>query len=116
MKQTYAIGLIAEILCILRLWLTGWRVLARRYRHPLGEIDLIATRQRTLAFIEVKARKSGRIAIESIHPAQQMRVMRSAQIWLAKHPHFQQHEIRFDVMWLTHWPIPHRLTDAFRLS
>lgn len=115
MKQTYAIGLLAEWLCILRLWLTGWRVLARRFRHPLGEVDLIAKRRNIIAFIEVKARSSGRKALESIHPAQQQRIMRSAQMWMAKHPQFQAYDMRFDVMWLSHWPFPHRLTDAFRM-
>jgi putative endonuclease len=115
MKQTHAIGLVAEILCILRLWLTGWRVLARRWRHPLGEIDLIAARGKTIAFIEVKARRNSREALESIRLAQQQRIMRSAQMWVAKYPAFQQHQLRFDVMWLSHWPFPHRLTNAFDL-
>lgn len=40
------------------LWLQlhGWRILARRLRTPVGEIDLVARRGRTVAFIEVKAR------------------------------------------------------------
>ena len=116
MKNTYAIGLVAEMLCILRLWLTGWRVLARRWKHPLGEIDLIACRRKTVAFIEVKARRTGREAIESIHPKQQQRIMRSAEMWVAKHPQFDSHELRFDVMWLSTWPWPHRLADAFRMG
>lgn len=114
MKQTYAIGHLAEILCILRLWLTGWRVLARRYKQPVGEVDIIALRGKTLSFVEVKARSSTRAAIESIHPAQQARIMRAATVWVSKHPQFSGHEMRFDVMVVTHWPWPIRLTDAFR--
>jgi putative endonuclease len=113
MKNTYAIGLVAEVLCILRLWLTGWRVLARRYKHPTGEVDIIATRAKVVAFIEVKARSSRRAAIESIHPAQQARIRRAAQSWLSRHPQFSGHESRFDVMLLTHWPWPHRLKNMF---
>lgn len=115
MKQTYAIGQVAEMLCILRLWLTGWRVLAHRFKHPVGEVDLIAARNKTVAFIEVKARHSTRHAIESIHPGQQARVLRAAQAWLAKHPQFSSHDIRFDVMIVALWPWPQRLKDAFRL-
>ena len=42
------------------LWLRlqGWRVLARRVKTPRGEIDLIARRGRTVAFVEVKWRAS----------------------------------------------------------
>lgn len=46
----------AERLCGWWLRLKGWRVLARRVRTPVGEIDLIARRGSLVAFIEVKAR------------------------------------------------------------
>ncbi len=36
--------------------LHGWRVVARRVKTPRGEIDLIARRGRTVAFVEVKWR------------------------------------------------------------
>jgi putative endonuclease len=38
--------------------LKGWRILARRARVPGGEVDIVARRGRTLAFVEVKARAS----------------------------------------------------------
>lgn len=36
--------------------LTGWRILARRQKIGVGEVDLIARRGRTVAFVEVKWR------------------------------------------------------------
>lgn len=48
----------AETLAAWWLRLKGWRILARRVRTPLGEVDLIARRGRILAFVEVKARAS----------------------------------------------------------
>lgn len=48
----------AEKLAAWWLQLKGWRILARRARVPGGEVDLVARRGRTLAFVEVKARSS----------------------------------------------------------
>jgi putative endonuclease len=46
----------AEALAALWLRLKGWHILGRRVRTPVGEVDLVARRGRTVAFIEVKAR------------------------------------------------------------
>jgi putative endonuclease len=46
----------AETIACWYLRLHGWRILARRARVPGGEVDIVAKRGRTLAFVEVKAR------------------------------------------------------------
>ena len=46
----------AETIACWWLRLHGWRILAVRARTPVGEVDLIARRFRTVAFIEVKSR------------------------------------------------------------
>jgi putative endonuclease len=48
----------AERLAALWLQLKGWKILGRRVRTPVGEVDLVARRGRTVAFVEVKARAS----------------------------------------------------------
>lgn len=55
-KVAEARGRRAEILASWLLRLTGWRILDRRVRISGGEIDLIARRRSTVAFIEVKWR------------------------------------------------------------
>jgi len=46
----------AETIAAMYLRMHGWRILARRARVPGGEVDIVARRGRTLAFVEVKAR------------------------------------------------------------
>jgi len=53
-------GLSAESRASLYLTAKGYRILARRYRTPYGEIDIVAQRRRLVAFVEVKARATRR--------------------------------------------------------
>ncbi len=48
----------SETLAAWYLRLKGWRILARRVKTPRGEVDLVARRGRTVAFVEVKWRRS----------------------------------------------------------
>lgn len=111
-------GRLAENFCVVRLWLTGWRVLARRRAlgkgTGAGEIDIIARRGSTLAFIEVKARSADDIALASITAAQRERLARGAEAFLARRPDLATCHVRFDVMTLTggFWPL--RVADAWR--
>jgi putative endonuclease len=57
-EKAYRSGVFAESLVALLLRLKGHRVVARRYKTPVGEIDLVALKGRRLAFIEVKRRKT----------------------------------------------------------
>lgn len=113
MKQTHEIGQLAEYCCILRLWLTGWRILARRWKHPKGEIDLIAMRAGQLAFIEVKARKNRQSALEAVRYEQRRRITQAAEIWLQQSSKYAGLSIQFDIMWVTNWPWPGRLCHAW---
>ncbi len=62
-------GHAAEYWAALYLMLKGYRILALRYRTPLGEIDLIARRKDVVAFIEVKARRSENGAVDAVQPS-----------------------------------------------
>lgn len=95
-----------EWLAAALLVLTGWRIVGRRVKTPLGEIDLIARRGRTLAFIEVKWRTSMRAALEAFHPRQQIRLMRAAAIWRSRRTGLNGLATRFDLICMVpgHWP------------
>lgn len=79
-RRSYRRGLYAETLAAALLRLKGYRILARRFRVPVGEIDLIARRGRHFAFVEVKARRDSG---EVLSARQQSRIHHAAQAWLA---------------------------------
>lgn len=74
-----------------------WRILAAGYRCRQGEIDLIASDGKFLAFIEVKLRKSANYgsAAEAVDRRKQGRIRAAAQLYLAQHPSDLQP--RFDI-------------------
>ena len=107
-------GRLAETLAAFSLRLRGYRVIARRFRTPLGEIDLIVRRGRLLAFVEVKARIDRGQALEALGSRQRERTERSAQLFLALHPRYRDPDLRFDVVAERPWRLPHHLADAWR--
>ncbi len=94
---SYQTGLRAEKLAAWFLRAKGYRILARRYKTPVGEIDLIATRGKTTVFVEVKARGTMDRALESILPKQAARIMRAAEYYMAVQK-TQDIAMRFDVI------------------
>ncbi len=65
----------------------GWRVLQRRFRSGHRDIDLVAERDGTVAFVEVKARHGGRFGdpVEAVHWRKQRELARSAAVWIDRH-------------------------------
>ncbi|WP_157215722.1 YraN family protein [Flavisphingomonas formosensis] len=98
-------GRTAETLAAWYLRFKGYRIVARRVRTPLGEIDLVARRGGTLAFVEVKARAS---EMELALAIDQHRLRRVAAAANALAPRFARADdaIRIDVMLLApgRWP------------
>lgn len=100
--KAYKFGLLAEFFVITLLKIKFYRILARRYKTKLGEIDIIAKRGRNIIFIEVKARNNFSEFSEIIKPVNQQRISRSAELFLIKHPKYRKLTIRFDVFFVTH--------------
>ena len=113
-RRAYKRGHAAERRCSLLLRCTGWRILARRYRTPVGEIDLIAKRGNIVAAIEIKARRTLTDVLEAVTPRQQRRIERAAAAFLSHHPKWSNLGFRFDVMAVTPWRLPKHVTDAWR--
>jgi len=113
-QQAQRYGRAAEILCALSLWSRGYRILARRFKTPLGEIDIVARRGNVLAFVEVKARRDLDQAAQSIGMQQRDRITRAAEIFLQRYPSQTQRQMRFDAMLVVPWRIPRHIRDAWR--
>lgn len=102
----------AEWIAALALRLRGYRILARRERTPLGEIDLIAVRRRRLAFVEVKRRATREAAEAAVTTAQRARIRRAAGVWLSRNSRYQSYELGFDIVFLIGRLWPHYLPNA----
>ena len=64
----------------------AYRIVARRWKTPLGEIDIVARRRRSLVFVEVKARANADEAAEAVTERVKRRIIGAAEVWLARHP------------------------------
>lgn len=112
----FRFGLSAESRAAAFLIAKGYRILARRFRSAVGEIDIVARRRRTLVFVEVKAREDFDTAAEAIGPRQQRRIIAAAQAWLAARPQDAMLDMRFDVVLVVPGRLPRHLTAAFDAS
>jgi putative endonuclease len=109
-------GISAESRAAAFLIAKGYRILARRFRTPHGEIDIVARRRNVLAFVEVKARDRLDDAAYALTPRQQWRIIAAAQGWLIAHPEHADFDLRFDAMLIAPKRLPRHLMAAFDAS
>jgi len=103
----------AERIAALYLGLKGYRVVARRFRSPVGEIDLIMRRGGVLAFVEVKNRADLDAAALAVTPFARQRLVRAAEAYIGRHPGAATLTLRFDVVLIAPRRWPRHLVDAF---
>jgi putative endonuclease len=106
-------GLSAESRAALLLIAKAYRILARRWKTPFGEIDIVARRRGVLVFVEVKARASMDAALEAVTERARQRIAAAAELWRARHPQHANGEIRFDVIVVTPGRMPRHIANAF---
>jgi putative endonuclease len=91
----------------------GFRILARRFKSPVGEIDIVARRRQLLVFVEVKARGDLDEAAEAVTPRQRQRIAAAAEAWLAAHGDGGFRDIRFDAILIAPGKLPRHIPGAF---
>lgn len=110
-RDTDRFGRWAERVAAIFLACKGYRTLARRFRSPSGEIDLIARRGRLVVYVEVKARRREHA---DVRDRQRRRIRRAAEHFLKLHPELSSCDQRFDVILIRPGAFPTHLKDAWR--
>ena len=103
----------AETIAAMWLRLFGWRILARRARVRGGEVDIVARRGRTLAFVEVKARSSDKAAGFALDQYRLRRVAVAAEM-LAQRYMRSGDDLRIDAIFIVPGKLPRHLPDVWR--
>ena len=97
-----ASGRLAEFLARWLLRLKGYRIIAANHKTQrgtgVGEIDLIARKGKTLAFVEVKKRADLDAAAYAISATQKKRIIKGAELFLKQNPGYAGADIRFDAV------------------
>lgn len=97
-QKSYRQGLWAENLAALYLMLKGYRIMERRYKTKVGEIDLIGKKGKSLLFIEVKIRKDMDMALSAVNKSSQKRIQRAAEYFLSTRQEYADYALRFDLI------------------
>ena len=111
----YRAGWTAERAAVILLRLEGYRILARRYLVPGGEIDIVARRGTTIAFVEVKLRASLDEARTSISPQKRRRMARAARAFVSRQ-RATGLTYRADAVYCAPWRWPRHVAAAFELD
>ena len=113
-RQSDAAGRRAEFCASLVLRLKGYQILRRNYRVAVGEIDVIARRGKTLAFVEVKYRAEISAAQIAVGEAQWWRIERAASSYVGSHRTLQDKLWRFDIIACAPRAWSKHIEDAWR--
>ena len=115
-QVAFRFGLSAESRAAAYLIAKGFRILARRWKSPVGEIDIVARRRHLLIFVEVKARERLDDAAWSVTDRQRARIIAAAEAYLARLADETIRDIRFDAVLVAPGRIPLHIPAAFDAS
>jgi putative endonuclease len=103
----------AETIACWYLRLHGWRILARRARVPGGEVDIVARRGKTLAFVEVKARADLNAAEFSLDEWRLRRVAVAAERLMSRYMDGVD-DVRIDAIFIVPFRWPKHLANVWQ--
>lgn len=106
-------GHAAELIAAAMLLAKGYRLLSRRHRTPVGEIDLVARRGEWIVFVEVKRRRTLEDGIEAITRRQRQRLRAAAAFWQSQSRVRAGLNYRFDIVIVRPYQLPCHIQNAF---
>ena len=89
-------------------------MIEKRLKTKYGEIDIIACKNKTIVFVEVKTRATVEAGLYSITPNAKKRIIAAAGIYMARHPKYALYQWRYDIIIVTSLICCTHLIDAFR--
>ncbi len=92
------LGNLGEYIARLYLRLKLYRIIVSDFKHPAGQIDIIAIKGNTIVFVEVKARQKQTHLNSALHYNQLQRIQNSAQHFCLKFKRFYSYNQRFDLI------------------
>lgn len=113
-------GKFAEIFAKIILVLKGYNIINANLKQQykgigIGEVDIIAVKNKTIIFIEVKKRKTLPLALEALCRKQQLRILKASEIFIKYNPDFNNYDIRFDAFAIGNFFLFKHIKNAWRL-
>lgn len=110
-RRAYLKGKWGERIAAFYLQLKGYKILEHRLKTPMGEIDLLASKGKSLIAVEVKTRRTLEEAAFSLSPFQKKRIERALLYYsMGKST---QWSMRFDVILIAPWKRPRHIKGAW---
>ncbi|MEH0002654.1 MAG: YraN family protein [Holosporaceae bacterium] len=109
--QAYQKGLLAERFAVWLLRLKGYRILASRFKTPVGEIDVLAFKGRCLVAVEVKAYRNKAQAFDSVAKFSKRRYEKALLCYLTHNPQYVCCDLRIDAIFFQAWHLPYHLKN-----
>jgi putative endonuclease len=102
-----------ETMAVWWLRLKGYRIIARRFKTKLGEVDIIARRRDVVAMVEVKARATLLEAMDAVDHSTMRRIEAAGDLWLAKQRDHARLNIRYDLIAILPRKLPVHVESLF---
>ena len=102
-----------ETFAAVLLMFKGYRIVARRYKTKLGEVDIIARRRNIVALVEVKSRNTLLEAMDAVDTMTMRRIEAAGDLWLAKQRDYARINIRYDLIAILPRKFPVHIENLF---
>ncbi len=103
----------AEAIALWYMRFKGYQLLARRFKTPAGEVDLIMRKGKTTAFIEVKARATVDDGVVAVTAYQSRRIASAAAFYTSRDNRAAASFQRFDIIVIPSYLWPTHIKNAF---